>query len=368
MPQVGFDYSGKAIASPNIEEFNASIGRDFYSSDTKVITHQSDIRLTNARTLAGYIPICMHQSQGVSTTTRRSWKQVRNNSSDVYLIWIPVCGSVTICQGGRTAVVEPGNIALSSSIEPLCIGTAPNGEQKHQSFQILAPAHLVNRALNEPKQFCGVSFSDANGGAFIARDVLLSLYNHAESMSRESAESLATAGIEAIFRAINPPGSDLYRTIGVKETKLRRLLDYLQLHYCDPELSTEKVATACGISMRYLHYLLKSKGISFYDYLWSTRLNSAFDQLNDSSLTNRTIAEIAYSVGFKSSPHFSRAFRNEYSCSPKEMRQRLCSGDRANCQTPCLSGEGNESNDCLDCVPPVGSGQSRSQMTRKYRN
>ena len=322
MPALYYEYSGKGMESPQVDEFNAFIGRDFYPSDTRVKTRQSDVYISNARTYAGYIPICRLASRGVWTLTRRSWQQVRNSGSDIYLIWLPVRGSVTIMQGGRSTTIERGNVAISSSVEPLSVSTAPDDQNEHMSFQVIAPAHLVNQALAEPRQFCGTSFPALHGGTNVAQDLFVSLYNQAEHMTRGPAESLALAGLDIVFKSICEVVGDQFRSLSVKEARLQRLLDYMELHYCDSELSTENVAKACGISTRYLHYLLKGEGKSFNDYLWQSRLNCAYEQLRDPKLVNRTISEVAYSVGFKSCPHFSRAFRNQFSCSPKDVRQR----------------------------------------------
>ena len=323
MPQVGYEFSGQGFNTDEVARFNASIGREFYSAETQVTAESDEIYLCNSRALAGYIPISTHRSVGASTVTRRSWAQVRNSGSDVYLLWLPLRGTVTIAQNGQTTVAGPGSLALSSANEPLCITTTPDDQHEHLSMQVLAPAHLVTRALSEPKRLCGVSFPTTQGASRIASDLFTSLYDEAEFMDRGSAEHLAISAMDAVFKWINNDECDAHRSIGIKEARLQRLLDYLELHYCDPELSTEKVAKACDISMRYLHYLLKSKGKRFYDFLWQSRLNNAYEQLVDPTLARRTIAEIAFATGFKSSAHFSRAFRNHYALSPKQVRQGI---------------------------------------------
>src|SRR5580693_2163529 len=172
MAQVAYEYSGRGFGRDQVERFNASIGRDFYSSETQVNAESDEIHLCNSRVLAGYIPISMHRCVGASTVTRRSWTQVRNSGSDVYLLWLPLRGTVTIAQNGQTTVAGPGSLALSSSNEPLCITTTPDDQQEHLSMQVLAPAHLVTRALCEPKRLCGVSFPATQGASRIASDIL----------------------------------------------------------------------------------------------------------------------------------------------------------------------------------------------------
>lgn len=320
MPAISYEFSGPSFNVSEAARLNESIGREFYSAESHVIPNGSKFYFCNARVSAGFIPLSMHHAIGAKTVVRRSQRDIRRSSSDIYLIWVPVRGSVTIVQSGRSTIVEPGNVALSSSTEPLYICTSPDKDEEHLSFQVLAPSHLVTRTLLEPKRLCGISFPADHGGSRIARELFPSLYNEAEHIDRGSMEKLALSGMEAMFQTIGQQGREYCRSVSVKEIKLRRLLDYIELHYSDPELTTDKVANACGISPRYLHYLLKMQGKRFCDFLWQPRLNNAYQQLQNITLSHRTIGEIAYGSGFKSSAHFSRAFRQQFGCSPKQFR------------------------------------------------
>jgi AraC family transcriptional activator of tynA and feaB len=322
MTQTLYELKGRSFTAADREYLLSTIRRDFYTADCNIVQESEDLYFCNSRSFAGYIPISRHCTAGIRTVTRRTLQEVRHNSSDTFLIWMPIRGAVTITQNGRTATIEPGSFALCYSNEPFCVGTLPGAEHDHLSFQITAPAHLVSRAIPEPKRLCAVPFSTSRAGARIARDLLLSLYEEAEHLDRGSAEALALSALNALFRTIDQEGSELGRSMGVREVKLQRLMDYLELNYSDSELTTETVAKACGISPRYLHYLLKSKGIRFCDYLWQARLNNAYKQLTDTALWRRSISEIAYAIGFKSSAHFSRAFRNQFGQAPREVRQQ----------------------------------------------
>jgi len=321
MARTLYEFKGSKFTPDHRELLMSTIRRDFFTADCQILQESEELYLCNSRALAGYIPISRHRSIGARTVTRRTLQEVRSSSSDAFLIWMPVRGSVTITQHGRTSTIDPGSFAICYGNEPLCVATLPDADHEHLSYQITAPAHLVSQAIPEPKRLCALPFSTNQGGARIARELFLSLYEEADHLDRASAETLALSALDALFRTINVEGSEHGRSLGVREVKLQRLMDYLELHYTNPELTTEKVAKACGISTRYLHYLLKSKGTRFYDHLWQARLNSAYAQLTDAALSRRTISEIAYAIGFKSSAHFSRAFRNQYGRSPREVRQ-----------------------------------------------
>jgi AraC-like DNA-binding protein len=99
------------------------------------------------------------------------------------------------------------------------------------------------------------------------------------------------------------------------------ILAHISLHLANPDISASTVARACGISTRYLCYLLKLRGTSFSDLLWEERLQKAGEWLLALDTRLYTISEIAYMNGFKTAAHFSRLFKNYWGCSPREFRQ-----------------------------------------------
>jgi len=94
-------------------------------------------------------------------------------------------------------------------------------------------------------------------------------------------------------------------------------------------LSTIMVANACGISPRYLSYLLKQNGTTFSALVWDQRMDVASRWLSSSKARDISMAEIAFRVGFKSPAHFSRMFKRVFNKGPREYRA-ACQGDATN--------------------------------------
>ena len=92
------------------------------------------------------------------------------------------------------------------------------------------------------------------------------------------------------------------------------------MHLSDSKLSIATVAKGCGISPRYLSFLLKLHGTPFSTLVWDKRLKMASGWLSQSKPSDISVSEIAYRVGFKSPAHFSRMFKRVYGMSPCEYR------------------------------------------------
>ncbi len=97
------------------------------------------------------------------------------------------------------------------------------------------------------------------------------------------------------------------------------ILRLLATRYADPELDLETVVTETGVNRNKVNDLLKAEmGYTFIGYLNKLRLAEASRLLVEN--TGASVAEIAYSVGYKNSSYFIKLFKQEYQCTPKAFR------------------------------------------------
>jgi AraC-like DNA-binding protein len=89
----------------------------------------------------------------------------------------------------------------------------------------------------------------------------------------------------------------------------------------DPGLGIESVARRQGVTPRYIQRLFEAAGTSFSDFLRERRLERAYRLLDDpAGVGERTIAAIAFDVGFCDLSTFNRAFRRRYAMTPSQVR------------------------------------------------
>ena len=105
------------------------------------------------------------------------------------------------------------------------------------------------------------------------------------------------------------------------DTKLVDRIDkYVQKHYAE-DLSLEKVANYFQYEYGYFSRIFRQlKGVTFKKYLNYIRLEKARELIKNSSLK---YGEIAVAVGYKNYEHFSRLFREQYGCSPREIERKI---------------------------------------------
>lgn len=89
---------------------------------------------------------------------------------------------------------------------------------------------------------------------------------------------------------------------------MKKIKNYVDNYYSDPNLNVTSVADAVGLSPNYMSKLFKSlTGEGLLSYINNVRINHARELLR---ITNINVDEIALMVGFSSPRSFRRNFQN----------------------------------------------------------
>lgn len=97
-------------------------------------------------------------------------------------------------------------------------------------------------------------------------------------------------------------------------------LNYIEQHLTE-ELNTEDIANYCFCSKSTIDKLFREiNRISIHDYVIRRRLSLAAKKI--ATNPDKRIIDIAMEYGYGSNEAFSRAFRNIWSCSPSEFRDK----------------------------------------------
>ena len=103
-------------------------------------------------------------------------------------------------------------------------------------------------------------------------------------------------------------------------TRLRPVLDYVDVHLAD-KIYVEDACALINLSYHYfIRYFKKHMGVSFLDYVNYKRIKKSELLLLTSELS---IVEVSYEVGISNMAQFYKLFKRHNHCSPKEFKQRM---------------------------------------------
>ncbi|WP_169805656.1 helix-turn-helix transcriptional regulator [Novosphingobium rosa] len=252
-------------------------------------------------------------------TFHRGPQHIRKNRVGIRVLWFVLSGAVKIVRATGTTEIVAGHAGFLDSGVPFNAALKMAPEGYHSSYQVIIPADLFMNHLQEAERFSEPFSLDSRDGE-IVRGVLDFLARHGDKLSDKTALSLAHALLDATADHLRNSGVEMPRRQKLIDRRLADIENYIKMNLADPELSYDRVAVACGISPRYLCFLLKANNTSFSELVWKNRLPKARDWLVSPTTRDYPIHEIAYMSGFKSAAHFSRMFKATYGMPPREFR------------------------------------------------
>jgi AraC family transcriptional activator of tynA and feaB len=153
-------------------------------------------------------------------------------------------------------------------------------------------------------------------GVALLRDAMLSTLEAGPSLDAAQRRIAFAALLQLIgvpFAGVPIPDRHMWR--------VQRALGDIERLLHDPTLDAAMIADCQGISRRRLDALLVDAiGMTVSSRIATRRMMHAAKLLQDPTSAERSVAEIAFSVGFQDAAHFSRAFKAHFKLSPKEWR------------------------------------------------
>jgi AraC-like DNA-binding protein len=247
-----------------------------------------------------------------------SWERVEAVRDAFYILAIPVSGCVTFTQNGQIRVTSTGEYILLSQLGSYELSSAP----RSQLLMVHIPATELRGRL--------VSVEDHVGGRFGANErmtcLLVDLVKGIAELFADRAppnpQALATEIVS--FVALTIGTEDRGAAIDVRNTRYqlrRRIFDFIEKNLGDQHLSPKKIAGSSRISMSYLYSLFNDDETTVGQFVQVKRLQKAYEILVADPKGHRTVAEVAFEVGFKNVSHFSRSFSRHFSIAPRDVRQ-----------------------------------------------
>ena len=108
------------------------------------------------------------------------------------------------------------------------------------------------------------------------------------------------------------------RTVGA--VRLAAIKADIVANIHDGDLNATMVATRHRLTVRYMHKLFESDGITYSEFVLGERLARAYCLLTNPLHSGRAISTIAFELGFNDLSYFNRTFRRQYSATPSEIR------------------------------------------------
>lgn len=260
----------------------------------------------------------------VSCSSARARCEPQHLVNDDLIFSVTLAGGRTLYQCGREAEIGPGDAVLMAAGE---VSTTTMFDSRYVSFRV--PAKAMKPLVR-------------NVGDCIARPIrkdtdalrlLLSygglLHDPYALATPELRRLAATHVYELVALALartDREAAQLAELRGGRAARLRQLQVYI-VENLDSDLSVGTVAGRHRLAVRYVQRLFEAEGTTFTEFVQKERLARAHGLLRTPRLADRSIAAVAFDVGFNDPSYFNRAFRRRYGLSPSDVRAEAVRGE-----------------------------------------
>jgi AraC-like DNA-binding protein len=255
---------------------------------------------------------CLLSQQQIS----RRKSHLSKLDKDCYYVQFIQSGSINVLQSGASFHTTAGLGALFCASEPYdlqCMG-------KVRSFYLEIPRQAFGSRFPDGEAPLAATMSTGRGLGRIAVEFCSTLASQGTGLDTGTRARLGEELMDILALAFDSAhGDEPMSEQVVRRARLRSVKTWIEDHLCDPALSPEVIAKSNGISLRYLHALFRLEGQSVSNWVWNRRIELGHDMLLRSDHNARSLTEIAYSVGFSSSSHFSTMFRRRFGIRPSDV-------------------------------------------------
>jgi AraC-like DNA-binding protein len=252
-----------------------------------------------------------------STITRNS-HQVARSRHAYFLLHLHLSGESINRQDGHEIKLAQGDFAMVDSTRPYQISF----DQDTAILVLRFPQSQVRRVIAHPEAITLLPMSGKSGAGRVASRFIQDVWHGLEEgMSTESAGRLCRPLLDVIANAYAEVPAAHVEASSMSGALRVQIRSFIEEHLGEQDLGPATIATAFGISTRYVHSLFATDRHSVSEYIQQRRLEAAARVLTDPLHPPKSIAAVAFAHGFKSHAHFSRMFHEHYGTTPREFRR-----------------------------------------------
>jgi AraC-like DNA-binding protein len=247
---------------------------------------------------------------------RRLSRHLTSQGPEEFLVTVPTRSEVRFSQCGRDVRANPGAFFIERSHEPYEFSHARAADL----WVMKVSLEMLGGRVRAPDRFCSLEFDARNGASGLFVDMVRLIPQRYDAMTEETRVTVGRQLVDLLALALQADARILTSGLSsVRAGHLTRIEAFVHHRIGDPDLGPDQVAAGCGISVRYLHELLRDTDRTLGQWIRELRLRAAREDLENPADT-RTIGEIAYARGFSDHAQFSRAFRADFGLTPRDVR------------------------------------------------
>lgn len=244
----------------------------------------------------------------------RGESRITAASLDGFYITLYHGGGLDFTIGGRDYVLERGDILIWDPAAPSSFSSRIGSSGTTIQF----PQTLIERQIGHIAPLSSFKANNNDPRISLLRAHLHHLCSIIGDLSENQSMDLLGSTLELAYSCAikDRIPSKLKRQRALREEVRSDIGRNLGIESLTPSATARRL----GICVRQLQEALAAQGVTFTELVTRERMSRAGSLLRSTDARTMPIQEIALSLGFYDTAHFSNAFRRQYGMSPRQYR------------------------------------------------
>ncbi len=247
----------------------------------------------------------------------RTPAKIARSDSEYFFLSLQLHGRGCHKQDGRIAHLQAGDFTIFDTTRPYELLF----DEPFSQLVLSIPREALKSRLADAQRLTACAVQGRRGSGRLASILTRQLAAQIDSLDPASVPRLQASALDVIATALaerrQPAESALSRS---RNVLTQQVLQFIEDNLADPQLTCRSVAQRHRISDRYLRLLFLELGACASDWIWRRRLERARQDLIDPRQRHLRVKTVGFNWGFKDAAHFSRAFKEQFGCTPTQLR------------------------------------------------
>lgn len=311
---IGTTISTADVAPRDRREWMHHVLRSEYTRAE--VTPPADGNLFNEMTFYPWDALRLDVIRSNAITINRYAHEPHHISQDTYLAVVLLSGNYLLEQNGREVFLQPGDMTIYDTTQPHRIHCS----REFSKLLVSIPRNMLRSRLAGVEHCTAVRIPGDQGIGAVTANLIHSTARQAATLKQSEFTALAENSLDLLTLSLASVRPQNYTLSRSRSLSLARVKDFVERHLQDPALDTLQVAIGTGLSGRYINDLFRDEDTSLMRHVWQRRLEHCRQDMLSPLHNGHRISEIALRWGFNDLSHFSRAFRQRFGMTPRELK------------------------------------------------
>jgi AraC family transcriptional regulator, positive regulator of tynA and feaB len=238
---------------------------------------------------------------------------------DAYLAVLLLNGRYSLEQNGREVDLQAGDMAIYDATLAHRIYCPDN----FSKVIISIPRSLMRDNLPGVEHCTALKLAGQAGMGAVASRFIQSITQQVGQMTESAFLTLAEHTLDLLTMSLLTVRPQNYYLARSRSVSLHQIKNFVNSHLAQADLDSSTIASALGLSARYINQLLAEEDTSLMRYVWQQRLQRCYADLANEKYRGCRVSDIALRWGFNDLSHFSRAFKQRFGVSPRDLVQPI---------------------------------------------